>query len=138
MKKRLLFVLIALLTTMVTWASDVVTIGEPTATYGHMLPIGASNKYALTQQVYTTSEFTHAAGKIWSIGFNTVKGNISRHLNIYVTHTTNNGVYDYTPVTENDLYFSGDMFFKAGQWNTLEFSKPFEYDGTSNLLITIL
>ncbi len=137
MKKRLLFVLIALLTTMVTWASDVVTIGEPTATYGHMLPIGASNKYALTQQVYTTSEFTHAAGKIWSIGFNTVKGNISRHLNIYVTHTTNNGVYDYTPVTENDLYFSGDMFFKAGQWNTLEFSKPFEYDGTSNLLITI-
>ena len=118
-------------------ASNQVVIGEPTATYGHMLPVGAANKYVLTQQVYTTSEFSHAAGKIWGLGFNTVKGNLSRHLSIYVTHTTNTSVGSYTPVTENDLCFSGDVFFKAGQWNAIDFTKPFEYDGTSNLLITI-
>ena len=128
--------LLAVLSSAGAWA-DVVTVGDPKNDYGHMLPIGCSSSYALTQQVYTTEEFSHAAGKIWSIGFNTVNGDVSRHLSIYVTHTDKSGVYGYTPVTENDLYFSGDMFFKAGQWNTLDFNKPFEYDGTSNLLITI-
>ena len=132
-----MMLIIALFCSTVSWADDVVTIGEPKNTYGHMLPIGALNKYALTQQVYTTSEFSHDAGKIWSIGFNTVNGDISRHLSIYITHTTEDGVWSYTPVTENDLYFSGDVYFKAGQWNTIDFTKPFEYDGTSNLLITI-
>ncbi len=131
-----MLLLLAVLGSAGAWA-DVVTIGNPSVDYGHMLPIGALNNYALTQQVYTADEINHAAGKIWSIGFNTVRGDMSRHLSIYVTHTNESGVRNYTPPTANDLYYSGDMFFKAGQWNTLEFTKPFTYNGSSNLLITI-
>ena len=132
-----MMLLLALLCSTGAWAADVVTIGNPKSDYGHMLPIGALNNYALTQQVYTAEEINHAGGKIWSLGFNTVRGDLSRHLSIYVTHTTESGVWSYTPPTADDLYFSGDMFFTAGQWNTIEFDKPFEYDGTSNVLITI-
>lgn len=135
---RAAMLLLAVLSSVGAWAkSDVVTIGEPKNDYGHMLPIGALNKYALTQQVYTAKEINHASGKVWSLGFNTVKGNMSRHLSIYVTHTSESGVWSYTPPTANDLYFSGDMYFKAGQWNTIEFDKPFVYNGSSNILITI-
>lgn len=130
-----MMLLLAVFTTVMTNAADVVTVGK--AGFGHLLPIGSSDKYVLTQQVYTADEINHAAGKIWSLGFNTVNGDMSRHLSIYVTHTTNNGVWSYTAPTEQDLTFSGDMFFKAEQWNTIDFSKVFEYDGTSNLLITI-
>lgn len=116
-------------------AADVVTVG--TAGSGHSLPIGAYNKYVLTQQVYTATEISHSAGKIWSIGFNTVNGGVSRHLSIYVTHFDESGIWSYHAPTENDLMFSGDVYFKPGQWNAIDFDKPFEYNGTSNLLITI-
>ena len=128
--------LFAVLSSAGAWASEVVTVGTA-GSYGHSLPIGAQNKYVLTQQVYTADEINHTAGKIWSLGFNTFNGGTSRHLSIYVTHTTNSDTYNYVPPTANDLYFSGDMYFAAGQWNTIDFDKAFQYNGSSNLLITI-
>lgn len=137
LKTRAALVLLMALFCTVGTRADVVTVGETTATYGHMLPIGALSGYALTQQVYTAEEINHAAGNIWSVGFNTVRGDQSRHLSIYMATTTATGTDSYVPPTTADLYFSGDMYFTAGQWNTIEFDKPFAYDGTSNVLITI-
>lgn len=128
--------LLAATATALTYATnDVVTVGTPGS--GRSLPIGATNKYVLTQQVYTASEINHAAGDIWSLGFNTVNGGVSRHLSIYATATDDSGVWQYTPPTDNDLMFCGDVYFAPGQWNTIDFDKALSYDGTSNLLITI-
>ena len=143
MKKTIYFwaratitLLLAALSSTGAWATnEVVTVGTPGS--GHILPIGAYNKYVLTQQVYRADEINHEAGNIWSIGFNTVKGDVTRHLAIYLTLTEESGVYAYNAPTDDDLFFSGDMLFKPDQWNTIEFDKEFYYDGTSNILITI-
>ena len=120
-----------------TYAPDeeFVTVGLPSYSSDH--PIGATKKYILSQQVYTAEEIGHAAGTITSLGFNTYNGEVSRNYKIYVTKTENTETDSYVPVTDADLVFSGDVYFKAGQWNTIEFDKPIQYDGTSNLMITI-
>ena len=120
-----------------TYAPDeeFVTVGLPSYSSDH--PIGATKKYILSQQVYTAEEIGHAAGTITSLGFNTYNGEVSRNYKIYVTKTENTEADSYVPVTDADLVFSGDVYFKAGQWNTIEFDKPIQYDGTSNLMITI-
>ena len=111
-----------------------ITIGK--AQYGHDLPITAQYKYALSQQVFSANEINHAKGKIWSLAFNTEKGDLTRNLTVYVTHTNQSSIY-WEPVTEADCVFSGEVMFASGQWNTIYFDKPFEYDGKSNIVVTV-
>ncbi len=116
-------------------ADGTVTVG--TAQYAHIGPLFVSSDYTMTQQLYTKEQLGRGAGPLTSIAFNTVKGGVTRNLSVYVTHTSNTSIYDFTAVTASDLVFSGDVTFKPGQWNAIEFDKAFAYDGTSNLLITI-
>lgn len=103
------------------------------------LPLTAQYKYALTQQVFSANEINHAKGKIWSIAFRTKKGDLARNLTVYVTHTDQSYMSSssWQPVTATDCYFSGEVMFTSGQWNTIYFDKPFEYDGKSNIVVTI-
>lgn len=103
------------------------------------LPLTAQYKYALTQQVFSANEINHAKGKIWSIAFRTKKGDLTRKYNVYVTHTDQSSMssYSWQPVTAADCYFSGEVMFTSGQWNTIYFDKPFEYDGKSNIVVTV-
>ena len=114
-----------------------ITIGK--AQYGHDLPITAQYKYALSQQVFSASEINHGKGKIWSLAFNTEKGDLTRNLTVYVTHTDQSSMSSssWQPVTEADCYFSGEVMFTSGQWNIIYFDKPFEYDGKSNIVVTV-
>ena len=114
---------------------EFVTVCKPNGSSYY--PIGVTSKYILSQQVYTAEEIAHAAGTITSLGFNTYNGGVSRNYKIYVTKTDNNYADSYVPVTDADLVFSGDVFYKSGQWNAIDFDTPIQYDGTSNLLVTI-
>lgn len=114
---------------------EFVTVCKPNGSSYY--PIGVTSKYILSQQVYTAKEIAHAAGTITSLGFNTYNGGVSRNYKIYVTKTDNNYADSYVPVTDADLVFSGDVFYKSGQWNAIDFDTPIQYDGTSNLLVTI-
>ena len=103
------------------------------------LPLTAQYKYALTQQVFSANEINHAKGKIWSIAFRTKNGDLTRKYNVYLTHTNLSSLSSssWQPVTAADCYFSGEVTFTSGQWNTIYFDKPFEYDGKSNIVVTV-
>ena len=128
--------LLAVLGSIGAWA-EVVTIG--TALYSADLPLTAQYKYALSQQVYSANEINHAKGKIWNIAFLTENGDLTRNLTVYLTHTDQSSLssYSWQPVTEADCVFSGEVTFTSRQWNTIYFDKPFEYDGVSNIVVTV-
>ena len=117
------------------WA-EVVTIGDEGGSAD--MPISASHSYVLTQQIVTAEQINHAEGKIWSIAFNTEKGDVFRDIAIYITPTelTYLSSSEFQAVKDDDCMFKGNVAFITGQWNTIYFDKPFEYDGTSNLIIT--
>ena len=117
--------------------SETVTIGKGD-NYTD-LPLTAQYKYALTQQLFSANEIKHAKGKIWSIAFRTEKGDLTRNYNVYLTHTDHSSMssYSWQPVTEADCYFSGEVMFTSRQWNIIYFDKPFEYDGKSNIVVTV-
>ena len=117
--------------------SETVTIGKGD-NYTD-LPLTAQYKYALTQQLFSANEIKHAKGKIWSIAFRTEKGDLTRNYNVYLTHTDQSSMssYSWQPVTEADCYFSGEVMFTSRQWNIIYFDKPFEYDGKSNIVVTV-
>ena len=128
--------LLAVLGSVGAWA-EVVTIGTPK--YSADLPLTAQYKYALSQQVYSANEINHAKGKIWNIAFLTENGDLTRNLTVYLTHTDQSSLssYSWQPVTEADCVFSGEVTFTSRQWNTIYFDKPFEYDGVSNIVVTV-
>lgn len=103
------------------------------------LPLTAQYKYTVTQQVFSAEEINHGKGKIWSIAFRTEKGDLTRNYNVYLTHTDQSSMssYSWQPVTEADCYFSGEVMFTSRQWNIIYFDKPFEYDGKSNIVVTV-
>ena len=103
------------------------------------LPISASHKYVLTQQQFNAQQINHAKGDIWSLGLQTEKGDVTRNLTIYVTTPEQSTYSDYGwwTVTDADCVFSGEVTFTSGQWTTIYFTKPVQYDGKSNLIITI-
>ena len=117
--------------------SETVTIGKGD-NYTD-LPLTADYNYALTQQVFSAQEINHGKGKIWSIAFRTKNGDLARKYNVYLTHTDQSSMssYSWQPVTEADCYFSGEVMFTSRQWNIIYFDKPFEYDGKSNIVVTV-
>ena len=100
------------------------------------LPITAQYNYAMTQQVFSAEEINHGKGKIWSLAFKTHTGDLKRNLTVYLTHRDYASV-SLHPVTEADQVFKGEVMFTAGQWNTIYFDRPFEYDGKSSIIVTV-
>ena len=100
------------------------------------LPITAQYNYAVTQQVFSAEEINHGKGKIWSLAFKTHTGDLKRNLTVYLTHRDYASV-SLHPVTEADQVFKGEVMFTAGQWNTIYFDRPFEYDGKSSIIVTV-
>ena len=103
------------------------------------LPISASHKYVLTQQQFNAQQINHAKGDIWSLGLQAEKGDVTRNFTIYITTPEQSTYSDYGwwTVTDADCVFSGEVTFTSGQWTTIYFTKPVQYDGKSNLIITI-
>lgn len=100
------------------------------------LPLTAQYKYTVTQQVFSAKEINHGKGKIWSLAFKTHTGDLKRNLTVYLTHSEYASV-SLHPVTKADRVFKGEVMFTAGQWNTIYFEKPFEYDGKSSIIVTV-
>ena len=115
-------------------SSGTITIGDND--HWTDLPITAQYKYTLTQQVFSAEEINHGKGKIWSLAFKTHTGDLKRDLTVYLTHSDYASV-SLHPVTEADQVFKGKVMFTAGQWNTIYFDKPFEYDGKSSIIVTV-
>ena len=128
------------------------TSTSTTYTDGSNLPIyqySSRYLYSLTQQIYTPAQVGEA-GRITQLAFNVrTSQNRSRTLQIYITKTSlnavptttnssNETVYRTIPIdVDNDLVFTGTYNFSSTGWNTITLTTPFEYDGASNIVVSV-
>ena len=130
--------LLAMLSSVGTWAqSEVVTVGK--TTYGHgYLPSRPYEKVSTSQQIYTSDEIGKA-GMITSIAFYNYDSGSKRNYDIYLSHTSKaafDNESDWVVVAENNRVFSGTVNLGSG-WTVIDLDTPFQYDGTQNLLLTV-
>ena len=117
--------------------ADVVTIGEGTSTT-YVTPFNSLWGYSFVEQIFTADEIG-TAGTITSISFNLRETDAAQTnaVDVYmlnVSRSSFSSSTDYEPVTAADMVFSGTVTFSPG-WTTITLDTPFEYDGSSNLLI---
>ena len=108
--------------------------GETTHNY---LPTYNYYKYSLTQQIYTAEEIG-MAGTINSIAFYNEGAEKTRNLDFYLMATAKESFSsktDWITVSASDKVFSGEVTMAANTWTFINFTTPFEYDGTSNLVL---
>lgn len=129
--------LLAVLSSTGAWAADVVTVGSGTTANGN-LPSNQFSNYFVSQQIYTSSEIGRA-GMITSIAFYNYDTGRLRDYDIYLTHIDKNAFdnnIDWVMVAEADKVFSGKVTLI--DWTAIELDKPFVYNGTKNLLLTVV
>ena len=120
-------------------------IGEGN-TNSNDLPMNVRNAYSFTQQIYTQEELGDA-GSIHAVGFFSAGSSfyvnsytVVRNIAIYIKATEKlafDDTNDWMHVSENDLYYSGEIIFKRNEWCMVLLDKPFVYDGDANILVTI-
>ena len=116
---------------------DEVTIGSGTST-SSSLPTNVWYKYTTSQQIYTQAEVGEA-GTITAVSFQ-YNGNASsdaRMLDIYMTHTNSTTLSTWVAVTSASKVYTGTQTFTTAGWYTITLDTPFEYNGTSNIMITV-
>ena len=121
---------------LVAMFNEGTVIGGGTETNA-FLPSYNYYNYSLTQQIYTAAEIG-SAGKISSIAFYNGGATKTRTYDFYLVATNKTSFdnsTDWVAVTDNDKVFSGEVTMTANVWTTITFDTPFEYDGTSNLII---
>ncbi|KWW33371.1 MAG: lysine-specific cysteine proteinase Kgp [bacterium F083] len=116
-----------------------ITIGSGTSTNAY-LPTYAYYKYSLTEQIYTAAEIGQS-GTITAISFKVSNAkSTTRTLAIYLKHTTKTAFTSkkgWESVSSSYLVYSGSVTFSASGWTTITLDTPFEYNGTSNLLLAV-
>ena len=104
------------------------------------LPSYSFYEYALSQQIYTAEEIGSAC-TITSISFfNKANTDRTRKYDIYLKHTDKSSfssTTDWVTMSASDKVFSGTVTMSAVAWTTFVLDTPFEYDGTSNLVLVM-
>ena len=105
------------------------------------LPFSNWYWYGLTQQIYTAEELGNKAGSIMSLDFfKTGDSDCNNTIEIYLVKTDKtifDSASDWISVTETDKVYDGKALFGNNQWTTITLTKPFEYDGNSNLALIV-
>ena len=137
---RILLMTLALFTFIGGAKAEEVTIGDNGTTNNSCyLPGYNYYNYSYTQQIYTADEID-VAGTITSIAFKNTGAQKTRTYNIYMAHTTKEtftGGTDWVAMSDDDLVFTGTLTFAVGEWTTIDLDTPFDYDGTSNLIVSV-
>lgn len=120
--------------------ADRVTVGSGEET-SPALPTDFFRRHNISQQIYTVSELG-SAGAIMGIDLfkeeDSYSNNLGRYLKIYMVNTDlNTFESDWISVTEDDLVFEDVAVFANNEWTTIEFSRPFNYDGSHNVAVVV-
>ncbi len=134
----LFLTMMALLAPARMWGQETITIGEGTATY-YNYPINMYFNYSLTEQIYTADEIGFA-GTINSISFyyNYTYSFSLSNVTLYMKNVTRDSFSsntDMEPLSTDDIVWNGTFAASGAGWMTINLNTPFEYDGTSNLLV---
>ena len=117
---------------------DIVEIGDGTSTY-YYYPVNMYFNYSLTEQIYTAEEIG-AAGTINSIGFyydNSSSFSMD-NVTLFMKNVTRDeftSTTDMEPMSLSDIVWTGTLSATGAGWITINLDTPFQYDGTSNLLV---
>lgn len=124
--------------------SDTVIAGIGTST-GYTLPINTYYNYSYSQQIYTAAELGSIIGGINCIAFQYIHASSqTKNIQVYIGNTTKStftNSSDWIPVNDMQLCFDGILTFGPGtadNWVNIPLNAPFEWDGTSNIVIAIL
>ncbi|MDO4804752.1 MAG: hypothetical protein Q4A32_08025, partial [Lachnospiraceae bacterium] len=121
-------------------------VGDPASgSSSPYLPEFSYYNYSMTQQIYLADEI-ECSGTISSLTFYKMKGvgvGRTRTVEFYLRHTDKESFdekTDWVPMTADDLVYEGNLVIPAGNGRengrvTVQLDKPFEYNGTDNLLL---
>jgi len=120
---------------------DYATIGAggSVSTSTNDTPFGTYYHDGQNQYLFTASELSAAglvAGNINAVGWNvdSAAAQVMNGFNVEMKHTSATSVIDFETGFTN--CFAGTWTASAG-WNDISFSTPFNWDGTSNLLVKV-
>jgi len=124
-------------------AQDTVTIGTGTST-SYYIPFNSLYGYSFTEMVYAASDI-EMAGQITAVQFHLGQSYSSAQTNTItlfmknVSRSSFTSSTDIEAVTASDLVFTGSWTIPANYtgWVTIELDTPFDYDGTSNLMVAM-
>ena len=116
-------------------AGGELAIGNGTTTNSY-LPCYSFYRYAYTQQIFTAAEMG-GPSNISSVAFELANLAQQRTFKIYMMHTSESAVASWIPTANAQLVFDDVQTLVQG-WNTFEFTTPFAYNGTDNLLLIVV
>ena len=120
---------------------SLITIGDGTHTNNYV-PCYFRYNYSFSQQIYKVEELGTTPCVFTSIDFYNAYGNdtSSSALDIYLLETDKSlfeSQTDWVTVREYDRVFRGAVTFTAKSWTTITFDRPFQYEGTKNILLVV-
>lgn len=124
-----------------------IAIGSGTATSASLVPINSCYGYNYTQQIVKASEYAASggiAGPITKIRFYYASGGTNtavwNNWTVYLGHTAKTSFSsntDWEALANLTQVYSGTITPVEGNWFEITFSTPFNYDGTSNLIVAV-
>ena len=121
-------------------SSALTYLGDHSKANSYYLPSYSYYKYSLSEQIYTADEIG-VAGTINGMAFyNNGTQTKIRDYAIYLRATAKTAFESTTDwISTNGAIqvFSGSVTMKSGKWTPIVFDTPFEYDGTSNLVLIV-
>ena len=117
-------------------AGGEIAIGEGTSTSAY-IPSYSFYKHGYSQQLFTAAEMNGAAN-ITSVSLHMANLAQQRRYKIYLMHTTATAIDAWLPTDSAQLVFDATQTLVAEDWNTFNFSTPFAYNGTDNLVLIFL
>ena len=124
-------------------SDDCITVGTGTSTT-YYVPFNSLYGYSFVEQIYTAGEIG-TSGQITSVSFyhkpSSTTTAQTNNIVLYmknVSRSSFSSTTDYEQVTAADIVYSGSWTIPGEEgWATINLSAPFDYDGTSNLLVAM-
>ena len=121
-------------------AGGEIAIGNGTST-SYVLPLNNFYNYTYTEQIFLASEL-NGTGTLTSVSFDynyATAMSSKTNVDIYLKHTTQSAfssTTDYIDTVGAQLVYHGTLNCQQG-WNTFNFTAPFQYNGTDNLVLIV-
>ena len=120
--------------------SELTYLGNYSLANNLFLPSYSYYNYSLSEQIYTADEIG-ASGLINSIAFyNTGAQTKTRYYKIYLATTDKTefeSQTDWISASDATLVYTGDVTMHSKRWSPIVFNTPFDYDGSSNLVLIV-
>ncbi|MDD2489543.1 MAG: hypothetical protein PHD62_08765, partial [Bacteroidales bacterium] len=143
--KRLLLFSTAIIFAFQSLLGQTIIIGSGT-TGNSVLPFSSTSGYSYSQQIFNASEIATQAGMINSISFQYISPTpqVADSITIYIGNTTKSAFSsyeDWVNASSMSEVFSGSISLyniAPNNWVDIELEAPFQWDGVSNLVISVL